>query len=166
MSISIIAAVSLNNAIGRNGQMPWHISLDLKHFKSLTSGHTIIMGRRTWESLGCKPLPNRRNIIISSSMQPTDGIEVQRSIEFLKQFKGAQKQEEVFIIGGGELYRKTIEMADCIYLTEVQTNVPDADTFFPEISRKNWQCTEKSDIEEDPKSGIKVIFKKYQRILS
>ena len=162
MSISLIAAMGLDNAIGKNGQMPWHLSEDLKHFKTLTSGHTVVMGRRTWESLGGKPLPNRRNIVISKSMRPTEGCEVQSDIDFLNLYKG-KKKEEIFIIGGGELYRQTIQIADTLYITETGIEIDDADTYFPKIEESHWQC---SDTEEaiDAKTGIHLKFKTYKRI--
>ena len=162
MSISLIAAIGADNAIGRNGQMPWHLSEDLKHFKSLTSGHIVVMGRRTWESLGSKPLPNRKNIVISKSMQPTEGCEVQSDIDFLNLYKG-KKKEEIFIIGGGELYRQTIRIADTLYITETGIEIDDADTYFPKIEESHWQC---SGTEEaiDAKAGIHLKFKTYKRI--
>lgn len=162
MSISLIAAMGLDNAIGKNGQMPWHLSEDLKHFKTLTSGHTVVMGRRTWESLGGKPLPNRRNIVVSKSMRPTEGCEVQSNIDFLSLYK-SKKKEEIFIIGGGELYRQTIQIADTLYITETGIGIEDADAYFPAIEKSHWQCSTTEEA-TDAKTGIHLKFKTYKRI--
>lgn len=162
MSISLIAAAGRNNAIGRGGAMPWHISEDLKHFKRITSGHTVIMGRGTWESLGRRALPNRINIVISGSMPSTEACEVQRSLDFLRQYAGPDS-EEVFIIGGGNLYRQTISLADRLYITEIDTEVSDADTFFPEIDPALWECADCSAPFTDEKSGLTLLFKLYRK---
>lgn len=163
MSISLIAAIGSDNAIGKDGRMPWHLSEDLKHFKALTSGHTVVMGRHTWESLGSKPLPDRKNIVISRSMQPTEGCEVRSDIDFLKRFKGRGKKEEIFIIGGGELYRQTLSIADTIYITVTGIHIESADTFFPKIDPGIWKCTAE-EVSIDDKTGIRLMFKTYGRM--
>ncbi|MCI2081908.1 MAG: dihydrofolate reductase [Bacteroidales bacterium] len=163
MSISLIAAIGRNNVIGRDGGMPWHISEDLKHFKKITVGHTVVMGRRTWESLGCKPLPNRRNIVISGSMPLASGIEVRHDAGFLEQYRGNSCEEEIFIIGGGQLYGKTIGIADKLYITETDIPIEGADTFFPKIDLKEWDCVSNSGPIIDGKSGSTVVFKEYER---
>lgn len=153
MTISIIAAVADNGAIGRNNQLLWHITEDLRYFKRITTGHTVIMGRKTWESLG-KPLPNRRNIVISRSLvaansansPEANGVEVYENIE--EALAAAAKEpttvanksaQEVFIIGGGEIYRQTLPYAHKLYLTLVHTNIAYADTFFPAINQNEWR---------------------------
>lgn len=133
--VSLIVAISLNNAIGRNNQLLWHISEDLKYFKKVTSGHTIIMGRKTWESLG-RPLPNRRNIVISRSLKAIEGAEVFPSIE--DALAACNTEREVFIIGGGEIYKQTLPIANRLYLTIVAQMIDDADTFFPVIDFTQW----------------------------
>jgi dihydrofolate reductase len=123
--LALIAALAQNRAIGRNGRLPWHISDDLKRFKRLTTGHAVLMGRRTWESLG-RPLPNRRNIVLSSS--PLPGVESYRSIE--DALAALAGEEKVFVIGGGEVYAQLLEHADELYLTLVREEI-EGDTFFP-----------------------------------
>jgi dihydrofolate reductase len=125
VKLAIIVAVAKNRGIGKDGKLPWHISEDLKRFKRLTTGHTVLMGRRTWESLG-KPLPNRRNVIVTSRYIP--GVETYRSLEAaLEALKG---EEKVFVIGGAALFSPMLEQADELYLTRVNREV-DADVFFP-----------------------------------
>lgn len=142
--VSLIVAISLNNAIGRNNQLLWHIGEDLKYFKKVTSGHTIIMGRKTWESLG-RPLPNRRNIVISRSQKAIEGAEVFPSIEDALAACGTEK--EVFIIGGGEIYKQTLPIANRLYLTIVAQMIDDADTFFPVIDFTQWNELEHESVE-------------------
>jgi len=171
MTISIIAAVADNGAIGRNNQLLWHIKEDLRYFKRITTGHTVIMGRKTWESLG-KPLPNRRNIVVSNTLLPTPcdslsstptveiystieealaaaakeptavpGQTVQPSIsgQPIQQNVSNNSAQEVFIIGGGEIYRQTLPYAHKLYLTLVHTNIAYADTFFPAVNQTEWR---------------------------
>ena len=125
MRLAIIAAVARNRAIGKGGGLPWHISEDLKRFKRLTMGHTILMGRKTYESIG-RPLGGRRNVVLSS--QPVPGVETYSSLEAA--LSALADQERVFVIGGGELYAQLLGRADEIYLTLVHTEV-EADTYFP-----------------------------------
>ena len=158
--INIIVAVSDNLAIGRAGDMPWHISADLKYFKRVTSGHTVVMGRKTWESIGCRPLKNRRNIVVSSTMEAGEGFEVAGS---LKKALEMASGEEIFIMGGGRLYAQAISVAERLYVTHVHTVVEDADTFFPEITTKEWLLTDRSETETDPASGLNYEFTVYDR---
>ena len=137
--ISIIVAIASNGAIGRNNQLLWHISEDLRYFKKVTAGHTVIMGRKTWESIG-RPLPNRRNIVVSKSMAAATGIEIFPSLEdavFAAEQSSATN--EIFIIGGGEIYRQSLPLAGRLYLTEVHTSIEDADTFFPPVDFTQWR---------------------------
>ena len=146
--ISIIVAFADNRAIGRDNRLLWHISEDLRYFKSITGGHTIIMGRKTWESIG-RPLPNRRNIVVSRSLggDRIPGVEFYSSFEDAieaasKPIEPSQAFEsagEIFVIGGGELYRQAIPVATKIYATLVHTTVEDADTFFPKINLSEWR---------------------------
>ncbi|MBK7258787.1 MAG: dihydrofolate reductase [Ignavibacteriae bacterium] len=125
MKLALIAAVGRNRAIGKNGIMPWHISEDLKRFKRITKGHTVLMGRKTWDSLG-KPLVDRRNVVITRRNIP--GVETYASVDAaLEALKG---EGVVFVIGGGEVYRQLLPKADRLYLTVVDQE-PDADTYFP-----------------------------------
>ena len=158
--INIIVAVSDNLAIGRAGDMPWHISADLKYFKRTTLNHTVIMGRRTWESIGCRPLKNRRNIVVSGTLEAGEGFEVTQS---LKQALEMAAGEEIFIMGGGRLYAQAISLADRLYVTHVHTVVEDADTFFPEFTSKEWSLASRTAPETDPASGLTHEFAVYDR---
>ncbi|HTY60031.1 MAG TPA: dihydrofolate reductase [Bacteroidota bacterium] len=125
MKLAIIAAIGHRRAIGKDGKLPWHIPEDLKRFKRLTTGHAVLMGRGTWESLG-RALPGRRNVVLSSS--PLAGVESYSSIE--DALGALSSVGKVFVIGGGDVYAQLLERADEIYLTVVDREV-EADTFFP-----------------------------------
>jgi dihydrofolate reductase len=135
--LTLIAATSTNNALGKDNQLVWHLPDDFKRFKALTSEHYIIMGRKTFESFP-KPLPNRIHVIITrnKSYEAPEGCIVVLSLE--EAIKVCPKNEEVFIIGGGEIYKQSIDMADKVELTRVHTTV-EADTFFPEINPEQWE---------------------------
>ena len=137
--ISIIAVISENGAIGSNNGLLWHISEDLKYFKRVTLGHTVIMGRKTWQSI-CRPLSGRRNIVVSSSLLSLEGAEVFPTIELaLRAADADSPEEEVFIIGGGEIYNQTLPIANRLYITRVYAPNKEADTFFPPIDRSKWK---------------------------
>jgi len=127
-TLKAIAAASLDRVIGKDGDLPWRLPDDLKWFKKITSGHTILMGRKTWASLG-RPLPNRRNVVLSRTMEAVEGMEVIRSLDELE---AIGLSGEVFVIGGGELYAQLLEKCVELYLTTVLRKVPDGDAFFPE----------------------------------
>jgi len=155
MKTSIIVAVAENNVIGKDNALLWHISDDLKNFKKITENHSVIMGRKTYFSLPFRPLKNRRNIVISNSLPQIEGAEVVKSIE--EAFELCKNESEVFVIGGGAIYRQTIDFADKIYLTKVYANF-NGDTFFPEIDEKIWKISQQSEIFTDEKSGLKYQF--------
>lgn len=160
--ISIIVAISENYAIGRNGTMPWHLGSDLKRFKEITTGGVVIMGRKTYESIG-RPLPKRVNVVISRNMPETEGVLVFRSIEDAlnsSQIKG----QNVFIIGGGEIYKQMMDKADNLYITEVKTVVDDADTFFPAIDNLKWMEVNRMSYIKDEKNDYDYVFVDYVRI--
>lgn len=136
MILSIIVAVASDGAIGRANDLLWHLPADLKRFKELTTGHTILMGRKTFESLPRGPLPNRRNIIISRSLPTQPGAEVYPTIQ--QALEACASDGEVFIIGGGEIYRQLLPNTERIYLTRVQASFPDAEVFFPELDPTEW----------------------------
>lgn len=140
MRLSLIVAVARNGVIGRDGGLAWKISDDLKLFKQVTSGHPVIMGRKTYDSIG-KPLPNRVNIVVSRSMENRDGVIAARSIEqAIEKAKAAAQTlgvDEIFVIGGQTLYEKTIALADRIYLTLVDAEV-EGDVRFPPIDDAQW----------------------------
>lgn len=126
--LKAIAAASLNRVIGKDGDLPWRLPEDLKWFKKITSGHAILMGRKTWDSLG-RALPNRRNLVLSRSLQPVEGMEVIRS---LNELDDLEIEGDLFVIGGGELYKQLLPQCSELYLTTVMRELADGDVFFPE----------------------------------
>lgn len=159
--ISIIVAVADNYAIGKDNQLLCHLSDDLKHFKKITSGHTVIMGKNTFLSIG-KPLPDRRNIVISSSMeQDLDGVEVLRSLDDLKPF--IEDENENFIIGGASIYRQMLPKCDKLYITQMHKDF-DGDTFFPEIKDTEWKEVSREKGPEDQENDFDYDYVEYERI--
>lgn len=157
--LGLVVAISSNNAIGKDNQLLWHLPADLKHFKNITSGHTIIMGRKTYDSIG-KPLPNRRNIVITRQKGlQIEGIEVVHS---LAEALSLCKQEEVYIIGGAEIYRQAISLCDKIELTRVHQYF-DADAFFPELDNATWEEVWKEDHLPDEKNKFAYTFSTLER---
>jgi dihydrofolate reductase len=138
MHKSIIVAMSANHAIGKDNQLLWHIPEDLKRFKEITNGHHVIMGRKTFESIG-RVLPGRQNIILTNDPNyvPADGAIVAKSIDVAFDIAEKNGETEAFIIGGGEIYFQTIDIVDTIYLTKLLDNF-DGDSFFPPIDFGNW----------------------------
>lgn len=158
MPVSIIVAASKNNVIGKDNQLIWHLSADLKRFKTLTTGHHIIMGRKTFESIG-KPLPNRTSIIITRQTDyKADGCIVVNSLE--EALKKVPAEQEAFIIGGGTIYKEAINKADKLYLTLVHAEF-DGDTFFPEHDEKIWNCLNREDHISDEKNEYAYSFIDY-----
>lgn len=155
--IAIIVALDEQNGIGRNGGLLCHLPADLKHFKELTTGHSIIMGRKTYESLPKGALPNRTNIVVTSDFTENyPGCIVVRSIdEALARCKG---EETVFIIGGGQLYRSSLHLADQLYLTRIHHRFDDADTFFPEINPDEWELIHNETHKADEKHKYDYSF--------
>lgn len=157
--ISLIAAIDMNRGIGFKQSLLCHLPADLKYFKEMTLGKPIIMGRATFESIG-KPLPNRRNIVLSHRVNEIPGVEVfgslQQAIEKLHQY------DEVMVIGGGQLFEESLAIADKIYLTEIHHQFT-ADVFFPEFDRTQWIM--KTDVlrEADEKNPYNLSFKLYER---
>lgn len=137
-NISIIVATSLNNAIGYENQLIYRLPNDLKRFKALTTGHTIIMGRRTFESLPKGALPNRRNIVLSTNPNIYFA-EAETFTSLEEALASCNKTEEVFIIGGESIYKQAIEKADKLYLTLIEDNTKDADAFFPAVDTTIWK---------------------------
>lgn len=159
---TIVVAMGEKNEIGADNKLLWHLPKDLKHFKDLTSGHPVIMGRKTYESIG-KALPNRTNIVISRKKDWfQEGILIVGSIK--EALKFAKKiDEEVFIIGGGNIYEKTMEKADKLEVTLVKTELK-ADTYFPKIDPKVWKKTNEIFHEKDEKNEFDFYFQTYERI--
>lgn len=157
MKLSLIVAVAENHVIGNNNQLIWHLPNDLKQFRRLTTGHCIIMGRKTFESIG-KPLPNRTSVIISRN--PAFKIEDCITVDSLENAISEAKKienEEAFIIGGAEIYRLSLPLVDKIYLTEVHHSF-EGDTTFPEIDKSIWQETHREDFETDEKHQYPYSF--------
>lgn len=141
--ISIIVAVSDDWGIGKDNDLLWHISEDLKRFKRLTTGNTIIMGKKTWESLPRRPLPGRKNVVLTDNpKEQIEGAETAYSID--DALARCSKKEEIFIIGGGSIYRQFMPLADRLYITHVHTNAP-ADIYFPAIDLNVWEAVEKEE---------------------
>ena len=141
--ISLIAAMDRNRAIGRGNALPWHLPDDLKHFKQVTLGKPVVMGRKTFESLGCRPLPGRPNLVVSRQGVHADGVAVFATLEAA--LLAAQCQaDEVMVIGGGQIYAQALPLAERLYLTRVETEIEDADTWFPEWDRDAWQLLEET----------------------
>jgi dihydrofolate reductase len=159
--VSIIAAVSDNGVIGRDGGLPWRLPADLKRFKRLTSGHHMIMGRRTWESIGRRPLPGRPTIVVSRDPGfAAEGAQVARSIGQALELAGAVA--EVFIAGGEAIYREALEVADRLYLTRVHA-VVEGDTFFPELDESGWRVVAEEHHPPDEKNAYAHTFLVYER---
>lgn len=160
MKISLIVAMASNRVIGINNQLPWHLSADLKKFKQLTLGHSILMGRKTYESIG-RPLPGRTNIVISrnSDFQAPECLVFQDTTAALAY---CQKQEEVFVIGGASFYAKLLPQASFIYLTEIHQQFS-GDTFFPELETAHWQEISRENISDDPRVNFAYSFVKLAR---
>jgi dihydrofolate reductase len=164
MHVSIIAAVAENGVIGRGGQLPWRLSEDLRRFKSLTMGHTIVMGRRTWESIG-RPLPGRRMIVVSR--QPDyrveiDAVQMAASLDAALELAAAAGDDEAFVVGGAELYREAMPRADRLYLTRVHAQV-DGDTRFPDKELSAWRRVSSEDHAADAKNDHPYSFEVYER---
>ena len=158
--ITIVVAIASNYAIGKNNQLLWHLPKDLRHFKDTTAGGTVIMGRKTFDSVG-KPLPKRRNIVITRQHIEIEGCEVVASIE--EAIALCKTEDEVFIVGGAEIYRQAMRLVNRIYLTIVHHSF-DADTFFPEIDYKDWKETAREDHETDEKHAFSYSFITLERV--
>lgn len=162
MNLSAIVAVDENGAIGKNGDLLCYLPADLKHFKNITMGYTIIMGRRTWESLPKGALPGRKNVVITRNndfMAP--GAEVYHSLE--EALQATEQDEKRFIIGGGMLYKEAFAITDKLYLTRIHASFPDADTFFPSIDVSQWQEMSSEYHEADERNAYPYSFIELRR---
>jgi dihydrofolate reductase len=161
MRISIIVAVAENGVIGKDGGLPWRLPADLKRFKALTTGHCIAMGRRTWDSIG-RPLPQRTSIVISRNKGLNlDGAKVVHSLDGA--VMTAAQDDELFVIGGGEIYREAMARADRLYLTRVHKEV-EGDATFPEIDESEWQMASEEAHLADEKHDAPFTFQVFNRI--
>lgn len=158
--ISFILALDEQYGIGIDNQIPWHLSDDLKRFKELTMGHTVIMGRRTWESLPKRPLPGRRNMVISKQLKDESGCEIVDDPE--KALKMVSDDAEVFIIGGAQLYKAMLPLATRLYLTQIH-GIFNADTFFPKFDVEDFEEISRSEKLTDTKSGLQYTYVTLER---
>ena len=160
--ISLIAAIGKNNELGKGNTLLWSLPADMAHFIKTTFGHPVIMGRKTFESIG-RPLPKRRNIIITRDKSyAVEGAEVVHSLEeTLGLFK--DKDEEIFIIGGAEIYKQSIDLADRLYITHVADTRKDADAFFPEIIPVVWNEISREEHKKDAKNPHNYTFSVYEK---
>ena len=163
MLISIIAAIGKNNELGKNNALLWRLPADMKHFKDITSGHPIIMGWKTFLSIG-KPLPNRRNIVITNDLNyKNEELDIVHSLEeALSLYKNSD--EEVFVIGGAYTYKQALEYANKLYITHIEAEDKNADVFFPEIIPIVFGETSRETPEPDEKNPIPYSFVEYERI--
>ena len=156
MKISLIVAVAEDRAIGDKGNLLWHLSSDLKRFKAITTGYTIIMGRKTYDSLPNGALPNRRNIVISRQLKNLKDAEVYS--DFDEALKATSDEDIVYIIGGGEIYKKTFPRADELHITLVHKSYPEADTRFPEWKLTDWNILKQEQIGQDEKNELDSVY--------
>jgi dihydrofolate reductase len=162
MRVSIIVAVAENGVIGRGGKLPWRLSDDLRRFKKLTMGHTVIMGRRTWESIG-RPLPGRQMVVVSR--QPdyeATGCQVVPNLDEALEIAQQAGDDEAFVIGGAEVYRLALPRADRLYVTRVHANV-EGDTRFHEFNLAQWKLLELNRVDADERNEFAFSMEVYQR---
>ena len=158
INYSMIVAVSDNNVIGKNNQLPWHLKTDLQRFKKLTENHTIIMGKNCFNSIG-KPLPNRTNVVVSSNMDlEIPGCIVKPSLQYAADYANSRYDSTPFIIGGGTLYRQAINLVNVLYLTRVHTIIEDGDVFFPELDMSKWDIEHTEDVPADKDNDFDTTF--------
>lgn len=161
MLISAIVAVSSNNVIGRDGHLPWHLSLDLKRFKALTTGHSIILGRKNYDDIG-RPLPNRTNYVLTRNAEfVAPGCVVCGDLQQALDAASAEGETECFIIGGAAVYREAMPLVKKLYFTKVLADV-DGDVFFPEWG-EGWKMTSEERFSADEKNDFETIFQVWER---
>lgn len=163
MKISLVAAVARNNAIGKDNTLLWHLPADFRHFKNTTSGHYILMGRKTFDSFP-KPLPNRTHLIITRrpDMKVPENCFAFSSVKAALQFAETRGEEVVYVIGGGEIYRETMGIANELVITHVEATFKDADTFFPEIGN-DWHPVSETLFKADEKNNYDFTITVYER---
>lgn len=166
MTISLIAALTQNKVIGKNNDLPWHLPDDMKYFMKTTSGHFVIMGRKNYESIPEKfrPLPNRTNIVVTHQQNyEAEKCRVVHSLEEGIQLARDANQEELFIIGGAEIYSQGFLIADKLYLTEIQGSL-EGDTYFPEFDKQSWNETSRIHHPVDERHAFAFDFVIYEKI--
>ena len=163
MKLSLIAAMGSNRAIGIDNGLPWRLPADLRRFKALTMGHVLVMGRKTFESVG-RPLPGRTTIVVTRRPDyAPPGVEVAHSVEDALERAVRSGAAEVFIAGGEEIFRQTLDRADRMHLTWIEKDFP-GDTFFPEFDESSWRLTEREDHEATAEAPFAYSFRVYDRI--
>ena len=161
--ISLIAAIGRNNELGKGNTLLWKLPADMQHFVKITSLHTVIMGRKTFESIG-KPLPNRKNIVITRDANyKKEGVEIAHSLSEALDIVG-NNDEEIFMIGGGELYKQTMPIADRLYITHIDAEDNSADSFFPEIIPVVWNEISHEEHKKDAKNLFSYTFSIYEKL--
>lgn len=161
-TISIIAAIADNNAIGKNNKLLWRLPADMRRFKDLTTGHAVIMGRKTFESLPKGPLPNRKNVVLTTL--PEAGFVNCFACESMgAALDICEKEDEIFILGGALVYRQALRIADKMYITRVHAEFKDADTFFPVVNWDLWEEVERQEFPADAKHAYPYTFLTYHR---
>ena len=161
--ISLVVAVSENNSIGKNNQLLWHLPNDLKFFKNTTWGGVVVMGRKTFESVN-KPLPGRTNIVITKQTNwSAENVIVANSVSDAIQKARDLNFKEIFIIGGGEIYKESMHLVNRIYLTKVHTSI-EGDTFFPELETEKWNLLSNKDFKSDEKHAFDYSFQVWEKI--
>jgi dihydrofolate reductase len=162
MRVSLIVAVSTNGVIGRDGDLPWRMPEDLKRFKSLTMGHHLVVGRKTWEEVG-QPLPGRMMVVVTRARDfQVAGVTVVHSLQ--EALDVAHNDDEVFIAGGGEIYRQALPLADRLYLTRIHAEI-EGDTTFPEFDQSEWRLVEREDHDADERNPYPYSFIVYEKII-
>ena len=165
MVISIIVAVSENNVIGRNNNLPWHLPADMKYFKDKTMGHFVVMGRKNFDSIPDKyrPLSGRTNVVVTRQNNfNAAGVQVVHTINEAIQLAKEKNETECFIIGGGEIFSQSIELCDRIYLTRIHHRI-EGDVFFPELNQKEWKETSRKEVKADEKNNYDFSFLVFER---
>ncbi|MFZ4863102.1 dihydrofolate reductase [Sphingobacterium sp. Mn56C] len=161
MKITLIVAAAENNGIGKNNQMPWHLPNDFKYFKKNTIDHSVVMGRKTFESIG-KALPERRNIVLTRDLRYTHpDVDVANSLQEVLTY--CRDEREIFIIGGADIYKQTLPLAQRVLLTRVHSTI-EADAFFPSLDENEWKLVSKVDHSKDDKHAFDYTFETWEKI--
>ena len=165
MDIIIITAYSKNYVIGKKGRLPWHLRSDLHLFKSFTLGHPIIMGRKTFDSIG-KPLPQRKNIVLSRySSSEYENVSYFDSVEKSLDYCRSQNRKRVFCIGGGEVYKQILTQATHLFISQVDVWIPNGDTYFPKINFTEWRCTQRAHYSQSQQDEYSFTHSQWKRKL-
>jgi dihydrofolate reductase len=166
IAIALVVGIAQNGVIGFDGAMPWRLSTDLKRFREITMNKPIIMGRKTYESIG-RPLPGRLNVVVSRSEYQANGItgagSLEEAIEMSRQWALANDADEICIIGGGEIYRQALSLAGRLYVTHIMAE-PDGDVLFPEIEESQWRVLSSERVPKGENDSAETIFVIYERI--